>query len=407
MKSLVCAQDVFLATSGAINHLTMQVIVRWDRSYVIDVTPETSVGALHDLVRERCGGMKAADQRLVCRGKGLDDSERTLRDYGLFDTVQNPGFREETVHLTSRLLGGVKNPSKIGNKIKREKVYAQYKVLKKQEKRKIRLERQKEVEALGDAAPPKQVPRTIENTRTADETTVQEDDTEVFNDEKDDEFAPYFNNDKAPKIMITTRPKCSRKLYPFIGDLMQMIPKAYYYPRKEQTITEMAKDAHSRGYSHLMCLSEKNKVCNGLMVAHLPAGPTAYFKLSSFEAGADIKGHGKPTSHIPELIFNNFGTRLGRRMGRVLGSLFPHAPQLEGRQVVTFHNQRDFIFVRHHRYIYRKEQEKNRARLQELGPRFTLKPKWLQEGVFDLDHGEYEWMLKRGEMEADKKKFLM
>jgi len=31
--------------------------------------------------------------------------------------------------------------------------------------------------------------------------------------------------------MLTTRPKCSRKLYDFVGDLMRMIPNAYYYPR--------------------------------------------------------------------------------------------------------------------------------------------------------------------------------
>lgn len=89
--------------------------------------------------------------------------------------------------------------------------------------------------------------------------------------------------------------------------------------------------------------------------------------MSNFQAGAMIPGHGKPTSHIPELILNNFSTRLGRRVGRFLGSLFPHEPQLEGRQVVTFHNQRDYIFLRHHRYIYRKENMKVRARLQELG----------------------------------------
>jgi ribosome production factor 1 len=380
----------------------MQIIVRYDQSQVYEVTPDLEVSHLHHLIEEKIG-VKAADQRLVCRGKALCERQKTLAEYGL---VSDVGY-EETVYLTCRVLGGVKNPSKIANKIKREAVYKQYKELKKAEKKKQRLEKEKEVEALGDAAPPKQVPRTFENTRTIDETVVKGDDDEVVNDENDDEFSAYFKNEKQPKIMVTTRPKCSRKLFPFIGDLMQMIPKAYYYPRKEQTITEMAAEAYGKGYSHLICLGEKNKICNGLMVAHLPAGPTAYFKLSSFEAGADIKGHGKPTTHIPELIFNNFGTRLGRRIGRVLGSLFPHTPQLEGRQVVTFHNQRDFIFCRHHRYIYRKEKDKTRARLQELGPRFTLKPKWLQEGVFDLDHGEYEWVMKRGVMEADKKKFQM
>jgi ribosome production factor 1 len=56
----------------------------------------------------------------------------------------------------------------------------------------------------------------------------------------------------------------------------------------------------------------------------LKTGPTAYFKLSNFEPGAKIPGHGKPTNHVPELILNNFSTRLGRRIGRFLGSFFPH-----------------------------------------------------------------------------------
>jgi hypothetical protein len=80
-------------------------------------------------------------------------------------------------------------------------------------------------------------------------------------------------------------------------------------------------------------------------------------------------------------------------------------PQFEGRQVVTFHNQRDFIFVRHHRYIYRKENDKTRAKLQELGPRFTLKLKWLQEGTFNTEFGEYEWISKRKQMETSRRKF--
>lgn len=224
--------------------------------------------------------------------------------------------------------------------------------------------------------------------------------------------------------MVTTRPKCSKKLFTVVGDIMQMIPNAFYYPRGTSIshhnpllliyrmftytgtyeVNDMAQFAISRNFTHLFVLLEKDKVCNGLLVTHLPIGPTAFFRLSSFFAGNKIEGHGKPTSHIPEIILNNFSTRLGRRVGRFLGSFFPHEPQLEGRQVVTFHNQRDFIFVRHHRYIYRKESAKVRARLQELGPRLTLKLKWLQEGMFNTQFGEYEWIHKRGQM-TNKKKF--
>ena len=127
----------------------------------------------------------------------------------------------------------VKNPSKIKNKVKRTEMYAKYKQQKKKLKKSLKLERIKEVEALGEEAPPKQVPRTIDNSREVDETLVQPDDEEVIGDERDDEFAKYFSNEVKPKIMLTTRPKCSRRLFAFIGDLMQMIPNTFYYPRGE------------------------------------------------------------------------------------------------------------------------------------------------------------------------------
>ena len=60
---------------------------------------------------------------------------------------------------------------------------------------------------------------------------MRTDDLEIVGDEADDEFSPYYKNEVKPKIMITTRPKCSQKIFPFIGDLMQMIPNAFYYPR--------------------------------------------------------------------------------------------------------------------------------------------------------------------------------
>jgi hypothetical protein len=51
----------------------------------------------------------------------------------------------------------VKNPSQIRNKAKRQQVYTKYKAQKKKTKKALKEERLKEVEALGDAAPPKQV----------------------------------------------------------------------------------------------------------------------------------------------------------------------------------------------------------------------------------------------------------
>jgi hypothetical protein len=78
------------------------------------------------------------------------------------------------------------------------------------------------------------------------------------------------------------------------------------------------------------------------------------------------------------LILNGFSTLLGNSVGRMFGSLFPPQPQFRGRQVVTLHNQRDFLFFRRHRYAFASATS---AKLQEIGPRFTLKMRWLRKGL--------------------------
>ena len=107
--------------------------------------------------------------------------------------------------------------------------------------------------------------------------------------------------------------------------------------------------ATEAGFTDVVIVNEDKKHINGLIVCHLPDGPTAMFNISSVVLNRDIKGHGKATPHKPELVLNNFSTRLGLRMGRMFGSLFCQDPTFRGRRVVTFHNQRDFIFFRHHR----------------------------------------------------------
>lgn len=123
------------------------------------------------------------------------------------------------------------NPSSIRNKMKRAEVMAQFRLQKKTEKKEMQKARQREAEEKGQEAAPKQVPNTLENTREADVTTVSPDDEEVMADNQDDEFASIFNNTLAPKLMITTRPKASGKLYHFIRDLISMFPNAHYYNR--------------------------------------------------------------------------------------------------------------------------------------------------------------------------------
>lgn len=299
--------------------------------------------------------------------------------------------------------------STMKNKVLRN---AQWATLKK-EKRKIKKEaqsqRKKEAEALGDKAPPKQVPRTIENTREYDATTVDVDDEEVQFDITHDEYESYFSKTYEPKILITSSDNPHTKTIHFIRELTKIFPNSECQWRKRSSVKKMIKAAKERDYTDVVVVNEDRRHPNGILVTHLPDGPTAYFKVSNVKLTKEMKHKNlikEFTRHRPEVILNNFQTRLGQAVSRMLASLFHYDPEFKGRRAVTFHNQRDYIFFRHHRYEFKSEKK---AALRELGPRFTLRLKWLQKGTFDTIDGEYEWIIagKRHEMETSRRRFFL
>ena len=355
--------------------------------------------------------------------------------------------------------------SGIKNKQRRSEVYGKLRHERAVAKKKRREARQKaEAEAIdaGEEPAPRQIPKTIENQRVRDATFIEDaDDVDVAEQDAEDEFASYFSNATTPKIIVTTSRKPSGDMFKFLENLFTVIPNAYYYARRSYHIKEIVSYGSARGFTDVLVFNENKKFSkgarvNGLLHVHLPEGPTCLYKLSSLKLSKQIKGHGKATSHYPELILNNFNTRLGHRVSRMFASVFPQRPEFKGRRVVTFHNQRDFIFFRHHRYVFEEkkgrrlphaghlataevpehvrasikegrgkgkkkkiresddeseeddsddeedEEEKPQkpppidtmiqARLQELGPRFTLRLMSVQKGTFDSKHGEYEYV---------------
>jgi len=286
----------------------------------------------------------------------------------------------------------------IKNKQKRSSVLEK----EKSEKR-VALKKRKREEKESDVPRPKQTPRTLDNTRTADSSVVAPGDEEVIRDEAEDEFSTIFDGALKPKIMLTTNINPSTRSYPLIGGLIGLLPNAFYYRRQRFALREIGGWAEEKGFTHLVVLMETRKEKFNLVVSRLPEGPTGCFRFSSPTLPEGIEGHGAATEHNPEILLNNFTTRLGRRVGRLLGSLFPHKPDFVGRQVVTMHNQRDYIFFRRHRYMFKEGGAG--ADLQELGPRFTLKPRWVLAGIFDPSEGEYEYMHKRTEMDITKRTF--
>lgn len=240
-------------------------------------------------------------------------------------------------------------------------------------------------------------------------------------------FPTLFSTDPPPdpKILITT--SLNSTLHDQASILTTLFPNSHYIRRTSHryghkfSVREISSFASHRGYTSVLVLAEDQKRPSGLTVVHLPSGPTFHFTISNWIEGKKMPGHGNPTSHTPELILNNFRTPLGLLTAHLFRTLFPPRPELRGRQVVTLHNQRDYIFLRRHRYIFREKRETEksvigpdgkqvqgvegiRAGLQELGPRLTLKLRRVDKGIQRGSGQEWEW---RGRMEKSRTKFQL
>ena len=242
------------------------------------------------------------------------------------------------------------------------------------------------------------VPATLESLREPDETIITDpDDPELQADLANDEFASFFADTSAtPKLLITTshHPSLSGPTHIFAGDLLNVFPGSTFRPRGRTylSLEKLAKGASERGYTDLLVINEERnrKKIDAMTLIHLPSGPSCRFRISSVQTCQHIAGHGNATSHHPELILNNFTTRLGIRVARFFHCLLPKQPEFPGRQVVNLHNQRDFIFFRRHRYVFKDGTSLppsdelilvEEVGLQELGPRFTMKLLWIKQGI--------------------------
>ena len=233
-----------------------------------------------------------------------------------------------------------------------------------------------------------------------------------------------------PKILVTT--SLNSTIHNEAHLMCTLFPNSNYVPRSghkysyKYSLREICKFATNREYTAVVLLKEDSKRLTGMSVVHLPVGPTFHFSISNWIEGRKLPGHGNPTNHYPEILLNNFKTPLGLLTAKLFETLFPPRPEFQGRQVVTLHNQRDYIFVRRHRYVFRDKRqteksiagtdgkdlkgvEEIRAGLQELGPRFTMKLRRVDKGIGRAgsegdDATQWEWKAK---MEKDRKRFNM
>ncbi|KAF2824042.1 Brix-domain-containing protein [Ophiobolus disseminans] len=239
-------------------------------------------------------------------------------------------------------------------------------------------------------------------------------------------FPQLFSPIPEPKILITT--SLNSTLHAHANTLTSLFPNSTYIRRSanfkahKYSVCEIASYAANREYTALVVLmqAEHEKKPDGLDVIHLPNGPHFHFSVTNWIDGKKLPRHATDTGHAPELVLNGFKTPLGILTAHLFKNLYP-PPQLEGRQVVAMHNQRDYIFVRRHRYVFRDKRETEKpvlgndgkpikgvedikTGLQEIGPRFTLKLRRVDRGIQFKSGQEWQW---KGRMEKKRTRFNM
>lgn len=97
-------------------------------------------------------------------------------------------------------------------------------------------------------------------------------------------------------------------------------------------VGELVDACRSSEFTDMIVVQETRGEPDGLIVCHLPLGPTAYFTLSNCVLRHDIADRGTVSEVYPHLILDKFTTALGQRVADVLKYLFP-VPKVWSRVV--------------------------------------------------------------------------
>ncbi|CAB4268440.1 unnamed protein product [Prunus armeniaca] len=216
----------------------------------------------------------------------------------------------------------------------------------------------------------------------------------------------YVNTQRDPKILLTTSRDPSASLLQFAKELKLVFPNAQQMNRGGQVISEIIETCRAHDFTDVVLVHEHRGVPDGLIISHLPFGPTAYFQLLNVVTRHDIKDKktmGTMPQVYPHLILNNFTTKLGERTANILKHLFP-VPKQDTKRIITFANQSDYISFRHH--TYEKHRGPKSVELKEVGPRFELRLFKIKLGTVDQNEAQTEWVIRPYMNTAKKQKFM-
>ena len=207
----------------------------------------------------------------------------------------------------------------------------------------------------------------------------------------DDEYAGARS--APPRVCVTTSREPSSKLKEFVKEVRLVLPTSVRVNRGQFTLGELVQTCRASDFSDVVICTEHRGDPDGLIVCHLPYGPTARFSLSECVTRHDIgrEAAGGASEQLPHLVFEDFTSPVGRRLASILQHLFP-VPRADSKRVVTFFNRDDVVSFRHHVF---KAGARGAVELVEVGPRFEMRPYEIRLGTVDQrDVAEVEWALR-------------
>ena len=257
-------------------------------------------------------------------------------------------------------------------------------------KEKEEYERKRQVkEALAEGKPlPTEVRR--DEGRIRGQLELDDDNTIVPRTHVDDEYAKAGTRD--PKVLVTTSRDPSSRLKAFAKELKLVFPNAQRVNRGNQVVSQLVEAARSHDFTDIVLVQEHRGEPDGMIVCHLPFGPTAYFGMHNAVLRHDIEDRseiGTVSGQKPHVILHDLGSKLGSRAAAILKHLFP-VPKLESTRTVSFIQREGWICFRHHSFA-RDGATRDGVELKEEGPRFDLRLYQIRLGTMDQNWAENEF----------------
>jgi U3 small nucleolar ribonucleoprotein protein IMP4 len=180
------------------------------------------------------------------------------------------------------------------------------------------------------------------------------------------------------------------------------VPNAKRVNRGNYRTDEIVGACKDADFTDIIIVQETRGEPDGLVISHLPLGPTAYFSLSGTVLRHDLPNVSSMSEAYPHTILNGFDSQLGERVGNILKCLFP-VPKADAKRTVTFSNDNDFISFRHHMHA---KEGMDKVSLSEVGPRFEMRLYEVRLGTVDMKDAEREFVLRPYQNTAKKRKVM-